>query len=166
MSLRRLEAEEIRDAVLAVSGRLNPAMYGPPVPLALTRDGTVEPGVETVDGNGHRGADASGLAGGQFRRSIYLQVRRTRPLAMLEAFDAPALTPNCDARNVSTVSTQSLMMLNDRSLLDASEALSARAKAESGDLRSRVARAWSLVYGTPPGPERLDSLVEFVNDQS
>jgi hypothetical protein len=166
MSIRRLEAEEIRDSILAVSGRLNPTMFGPPVPLALTRDGTVEPGVEKLDGNGHRSADASGLAGGQFRRSIYLQVRRTRPLAMLDMFDAPALTPNCDARNVSTVSTQSLMMLNDRSLLDAAEALSRRAKEESSDLRSRLARAWSLAYGTPPEPARLDSLVAFVDDQS
>src|SRR4051812_25289171 len=150
MSLRRLEAEEIRDAVLAVSGRLNPMRSGPPVPLALTRDGTVEPGVETLDGNGHRAADASGLAGGQFRRSIYLQVRRTRPLALLEVFDTPTLTPNCDARTASTVATQSLMVLNDRTLLDAAVALATRAKAGSTDLRSRLARAWSLAYGTPP----------------
>jgi hypothetical protein len=166
MSIRRLEAEEIRDAILAVSGRLNPTTLGPPVPLALTKDGTVELGEETLDINGHRAADASGLAGGQFRRSIYLQVRRTRPLAMLDVFDSPSLMPNCDARTVSTVSTQSLMMLNDRSLLDAAEALSTRAKSESSDHRSRLARAWSLAYGTPPDAERLDSLVAFVYDQS
>ena len=166
MSVRRLEAEEIRDAMLAVSGRLNPTMFGTPVPLALTNDGNVVPGIEKLDGNGHRTADTSSLSRGEFRRSLYLQVRRTRPLGMLDVFDAPTLSPNCDARNISTVATQSLLMLNDPFTLNSAEALSQRSRPGSGDLRPRLARAWMLAYGTMPEPSLLDSFVAFVNDQS
>jgi hypothetical protein len=166
MSIRRLEAEEIRDAMLAVSGRLNSTMFGPPVPVALTNDGKVELGIEKLDGNGHRTADTSTLAGGERRRSLYIQVRRTRPVGLLDVFDAPGLSPNCEVRNVSTVATQSLLMLNDRFTLDSAEALSQRAGEGAVKLRARIARAWTLAYGTEPETSQVDHFEAFVNGQS
>ena len=57
-------------------------------------------------GDGTPKGKVAPLGGEEFRRSVYVQVRRSLPLAMLETFDAPTLTPNCEVRNFSTVSTQ------------------------------------------------------------
>ena len=75
--MRRLEGEAIRDAMLTVSGRLDPRMYGPSVPVHLTafQDG--------------RGRPASGPLDGDGRRSLYLSVRRNFLSPFLLAFDTP-----------------------------------------------------------------------------
>ena len=94
MPLRRLEAESIRDRMLATCGMLNTELYGPPAPIEEDATGQI--------------AAASGAA----RRSIYLQVRRTKPVSFLTTFDAPVMELNCDRRNSSTGSPQSLMLMN------------------------------------------------------
>ncbi len=93
-SLQRLDAEVLRDSILAVSGELNTQPFGPPIPIIEDETGQVR-----VDP-------------AQPRRSIYVRWRRTQPVAMLQTFDAPVMNINCDVRPVSTVATQSLMMLN------------------------------------------------------
>ena len=166
MSIRRLQAEEIRDAWLAVSGQIRSQLFGPPVPVGFTLDGTIALGVEKVDGNGHRTADASGLNGSQFRRSLYLQVRRSRPLGILEVFDAPTLTPNCDLRGVSTGSTQSLYLLNDADVRATAAALARRAGSAHESLSSRLDHAWTLAFGSPPNAQQLESFQAYVNGQN
>jgi hypothetical protein len=116
--LKRLEAESIRDRMLAVTGSLDYRLYGPPV--AIKEDDT---GQVIVDGN-------------QTRRSLYVQVRRSRPVAMLQAFDAPVMETNCEMRPNSTVATQSLMLLNGEFILDQAARLADRATAESQPLVS------------------------------
>src|SRR5699024_5069323 len=74
--VQRLDAEALRDRLLAVSGRLDPTLYGPPVPVAEDAVGQVVP------------ADDSP------RRSLYLQARRTAPVSFLAAFDAPVMAVN------------------------------------------------------------------------
>ncbi|MBI3464980.1 MAG: PSD1 domain-containing protein, partial [Planctomycetes bacterium] len=69
MPVRRLEAEVIRDSILAVSGRLNPQMFGPPIPVKEDDSGEV---IVATDG-------ASGASTAAFRRSLYVQVRRSEP---------------------------------------------------------------------------------------
>ncbi len=78
MNVRRLEAEAIRDAMLAVSGRLDPAMFGPSVPPYLS---------PFMEGRGR--PKQSGPLDGDGRRSIYLNVRRNFFNPMFQAFDAP-----------------------------------------------------------------------------
>ena len=78
--LRRLEAEEIRDVILHLSGRLDETLYGPPVPVAEDAVGQVLPANDSP------------------RRSLYLQVRRTKPVSLLAAFDFPTMAVNCDRR--------------------------------------------------------------------
>jgi hypothetical protein len=165
MSVRRLEAEEVRDAMLAVSGRLNSTMFGPPIPMALTSDGNAVIGVEKVDGNGHRSADVSGLAGGELRRSLYLQIRRTRPLGILEVFDAPNPTPNCELRNSSMVATQALLMLNDDFAFATADALAARISRAKPDLPARIALGWRLAFGVEPTPAQVAAAQSFVTEQ-
>src|SRR5207302_9292309 len=85
------------------------------------------------------------LKGEEFRRGIYVQARRSRPLAMLHAFDAPVMVVNCERRQSSTVATQSLMLMNSQFILDQAARFAQRLHAEAADDRVReVACAWQL----------------------
>lgn len=97
MPLRRLDAEQLHDAILSVSQELDLRSFGPPVPVE------VKPAGEVVD----QGTRKQG-----WRRAIYSLERRTTPVTMLEAFDLPPMSPNCIQRSYSTVSIQALQMTN------------------------------------------------------
>src|SRR5262249_31419330 len=101
MRVRRLEGEAIRDALLAVSGRLNRKRYGPSVAVHLNafQDGGGRPASGPLDGDG--------------RRSIYLAVRRNFLSPMLLAFDTPSPFSTVGRRTVSNVPAQSLILMND-----------------------------------------------------
>src|SRR5205085_8927168 len=101
MSVRRLEAEAVRDGVLAVSGSLSLKMFGPAVPVRENDVGQVVVGKGTKDlARGRTTAEA--LPEGEVhRRSVYVQVRRSQPLSVLEAFDGATAEPNCECRNSS-----------------------------------------------------------------
>jgi hypothetical protein len=100
--LRRLEAEAIRDAMLAVSGRLDTAMYGPPVPQHIT---------SFMNGRGKPAQ--SGPLDGAGRRTVYLEVRRNFLDPMLTSFDRPIPFTSFGKREVTNVPAQSLILLND-----------------------------------------------------
>ncbi len=101
-NVRRLEGEAIRDAMLAVSGRLDDTMHGPPVKVHLS---------EFMVGLGR--PSESGPLDGNGRRSVYLEVRRNFPPPMLVAFDTPTPLGTVGRRNVSNVPAQALMLMND-----------------------------------------------------
>jgi hypothetical protein len=105
MNRRRLEAEEIRDAVLQTAGQLSDKMYGPPVVLPLSKEeflGIREPELWPIslDPTEHT------------RRSVYLYVKRSFKMPMLETFDIPDPTMSCARRESSTVAPQALAMMN------------------------------------------------------
>jgi mono/diheme cytochrome c family protein len=164
--LRRLDAESLRDALLALSGRINPEPFGPPGPVAVDPQGRVVAGKQRRDGNG----DAVGVEGAQgleFRRSIYLQVRRSTPVGMLEVFDAPVVNPNCEARPATTVPPQSLALMNDTFVLERARDLAARVAREAGDhAEARVERLWRLLHGTSPTPQERDRALAFTSRQA
>ncbi|MFO0889084.1 MAG: PSD1 and planctomycete cytochrome C domain-containing protein [Isosphaeraceae bacterium] len=147
--VRRLEAETLRDQVLLASGRLDRRMFGPPVPVAEDSVGLVLP------------ADDSP------RRSLYLQVRRTRPVSLLAAFDAPVMTVNCDRRLPSTTPSQSLMLMNSDFVLNHAEKIAGRLKAASpkSDLPALISSAWQAVYQRPISPEEQALAGEFAATQ-
>ena len=101
-STRRLEAEAIRDAMLFVSGRFNPEMYGEGVPIYLS---------EFMKGRGRPAQ--SGPLDGDGRRSIYISVRRNFLSPMMLVFDMPIPFTTFGRRNTSSVPAQSLTLLND-----------------------------------------------------
>ena len=87
------------------------------------------------------------LNGEEFRRSVYVQVRRSRPLSVLDAFDAPLMEPNCEARNSSTVTPQSLMLMNNDFVHQQSREFAQRAcSAKRGDDR-QIASPAGLASG-------------------
>ncbi|MEX2358458.1 MAG: PSD1 and planctomycete cytochrome C domain-containing protein, partial [Pirellulaceae bacterium] len=94
--LRRLDAEVVRDSLLTISGNLNPKPFGPPVPVMADTVGRIVVGKENL--NAGRPGAVIDMKGEDLRRSIYIQVRRSRPLSLLDTFDQPVMSPNCDLR--------------------------------------------------------------------
>ncbi|MCA9188340.1 MAG: DUF1553 domain-containing protein, partial [Planctomycetales bacterium] len=135
----RLDAEIIRDSILCVSGRLDDTMYGPPV--AVTADDTGQIVIE----------------GDRQRRSVYLQVRRTQPIALLQSFDAPVMETNCGKRECSTVATQSLMLMNSQFVMQFSRAFADRVAARPAP--SEAAGGRNSDSGTPTHTTLVDDTV-------
>lgn len=162
----RLDAEAVRDAMLSVSGSLRTNLYGPPVPVRPDVHGQVVVGVDRTEGDNKMPVDVP-LNGEEFRRSVYVQVRRSRPLAFLHAFDAPVMEVNCERRPQSTVATQALMLMNSGFVLDQSARFARRVTEEAGaDPARQVDRAWRLAYQRLPRPDERAEAVAFLQSQA
>ena len=167
MNSRRLEAETIRDAMLTVVGKLNPKMFGAPVPIMTDEDGQIVVGVDTNDTAGRPSGKFVSLNGEEFRRSLYIQMRRTKPIGMLEAFDLPRMEPNCELRNASTVATQSLAMMNGDFTVTMSKYFAERVAKDAGsDVAAQVKRAWQLAFGGEPSAADVKSATDFITRQT
>ena len=166
MSVHRLEAEVVRDSVLAASGRLNGEMFGEPVPVMKDPAGQIVVGVPNVDTDGVvRKVIAIGAQ--KHRRSLYIQMRRSRPLAVLETFDAPEMSPNCSKRATSTVTPQALLLMNSHFTASYANAFADRLVRESGDEHEQqIARAWRLAWGMVPSPEEKQDALNFLREQT
>jgi hypothetical protein len=163
MPVRRLETEAIRDSMLAVSGSLNSEMFGPPLEVTKNEVGLFVLGSGERDGNGILIGDESALGDARFRRSIYIQVRRTMPVSALEPFDLPEMTPNCPERDSSTGAGQSLMMLNGPFVIEQSKRFADRVATEAGDdAEARVRQAWRLAFGQDPSDEEVIDALSFL----
>jgi hypothetical protein len=164
--LRRLDAEAVRDAILAVGGRLNTRAFGPPVPVKENDAGQFVLGVDNRDGAGRFTAEVALPAGDESRRSVYVQVRRSRPLAVLDTFDWATPEPNCEARKSSTATPQALMLLNGEFVIAQAEAMAERVRGETGPAKdAQITRVWRLAYGCPPTADELATATAFLNDQ-
>ena len=166
MRIKRLTTESVRDSLLAVSGRLNGDLYGPPTPVAITPQGQVVVGAQKRDGNG----DPTGigeLGASEFRRSLYIQVRRSLPVSVMEPFDTPTLTPNCEARPISTVTPQALMLMNDQFVIDRAQDLAQRLRSERpGGARAQISLLWEILFAEPPKASELERSLIFLAEQS
>jgi hypothetical protein len=150
--VRRLEGEAIRDSILAVSGQLDTAMFGPPIPIHLT---------EFMDGRGRPAT--SGPLDGAGRRSIYVEVRRNFVSPMMRAFDTPVPHSTVGRRTVSNVPAQSLMLLNDPFVVEQAK-LWARRLLAAGDRSSqeRIRRVYLETFGRPPLPAEQAEALAFL----
>ncbi len=148
--LKRLEGEAIRDAMLSVSGRLDPKMYGPGVLIHLTPflDGRGKPGSGPVDGDG--------------RRSIYMAIRRNFLSPFLLAFDTPIPFSTVGRRQVSNVPGQALILLNDPLVHEQAERWAKRVLAEKGTTAERIERMYLTAYGRRPTADETKTCGEFV----
>jgi hypothetical protein len=168
MNLRRLEAESVRDAILAASGGLDRTMGGPPVPITTPADGLSM-------------AKAEPTPTSPFRRSLYILARRTYPLKFLELFDAPIMAVNCTERMTSATPLQSLALLNSEFLFAEAERMAARVVAETADSAQagdvpatdaaaadslRIDRAYRLVYARPPSAAEVVRALTFLTEQT
>jgi hypothetical protein len=152
MNIHRLEAEAVRDALLAVSGRLEHAMYGPSVPAHLTG---------FMEGRGR--PSQSGPLDGDGRRSVYLNVRRNFLNPMLLAFDAPVPFSTMGRRNVSNVAAQALALMNDPLVLGqarlwAQNTLSGR----NESVRDRLEQLYLAAFGRLPSQSEASAALAFL----
>ncbi len=162
----RLDAEAIRDSILSASGVLNEGLFGPPVPVRPDVQGQIVVGVDKTEGDNKMPVEVP-LHGEEFRRGIYIQVRRSRPLAMLHAFDAPVMEVNCERRQSSTVATQSLMLMNSKFILDQAARFATRLQTECGNDRTgQVTRAWQLAFSRKPNALELTDALSFLAKQT
>lgn len=154
-NLRRLEAEAIRDAMLAVSGRLDRKMYGPSVLPHLT---------PFMLGRGRPGQ--SGPLDGDGRRSIYINVRRNFLTPMFLAFDYPAPFGTIGRRSVSNVPAQALSLMNNPFVLGQAELWAKHAIEQQTDPAARITAMYIAAFSRPPEQDELDSALAFVSEQS
>ncbi len=159
-SRRRLDAEEIRDAMLAVSGKLNVKAGGPSIMIpidkglvnALYKPSQWAPPKDVSEFN---------------RRSVYLIAKRNLHLPFMEVFDAPDLLTSCQRRASSTHAPQALELLNGDISNQQAEALMNRLEADAGpDPRKQVDLAYRLVSGRAPNPKELAQSLTFLKTQS
>lgn len=153
--IRRLEAESIRDAILAVSGRLDPTLYGPSVTPYLT---------PYMEGRGRPAA--SGPLDGAGRRSIYLGVRRNFLNPMFLAFDFPTPFSTMGRRMVSSVPAQALALMNNPFVVEQAEFWAHRMLKETADPRERIRRMYLSALGRPPSPSESAAALAFVQEQN
>jgi hypothetical protein len=134
MSVRRLSAEQIRDAAIAVTGELDPRLGG-------------------------EGGDSGKTA----RRAVYLKVFRNKHDPVLEVFDVPDGLSTMPVRNLTTTPTQSLFMINGPWMMLRAKAFARRlAEPSSATLDERITSAYRLAYGREPTAEEARAATEFL----
>lgn len=169
MNVLRLEAETLRDSLLAVSGKLNDSIGGKPVPVSYNEQGQVIMSEDTRDAAGRQTGKHIPLNGLEYRRSLYVQARRTMPLELFAAFDAPSMTDaSCASRPVTTVSPQSLLLMNNLYMREHAQDFADRLLKEVGnkDITQQAVRAWDLCFGREPSTSELAAATEFLGDQT
>ena len=141
MPLRRLEAEALRDSILAVGGRLDRSLRGPPVKLNSRPDG-----LQVADGQ-----DAS-------RRSVYLLARRTWPSTFMGTFDFPNIDTTCTRRAPSATPLQSLVLMNSDFVFENAAAAARRVMdlAAGNPVDTKITEAaYRLVFAREPTDEEV-----------
>jgi hypothetical protein len=132
---RRLEAEAIRDSLLAISGQLDETMYGP---------GTLDEGSK--------------------RRSIYFTMKRSRLIPMLVIFDAPDGTASIGERPATTIAPQALLMMNNSQVRMWAKGLAKRVS-EGNTPEGIVQRTYRIALSRLPTAEELAEGVQFIKTQ-
>jgi len=159
-SRRRMNADELRDSVLLVTGGLNLKRGGRPVvpPLTPEEKSTLTQSPEsawvlTTDTTEY------------VRRSLYMIQKRTFRMPMMEVFDAPDSMLTCPRRESSTTAPQSLSLFNSSFTMERARALATRVGAES-EMDSAIGSAWRQVFSRDPNAAELARASTFLRDQS
>jgi len=154
----RLEGEMIRDSVLAVSGRLNPARGGPPVypPLPAGLDEKIQ-NIDTWE---------TSTSDDSRRRSIYIFQRRAQYVPFLETFDAPVLNSSCDRRRNSITALQALSMYDSDFVNSEAPYFAERVRHEVGaDQIKQIHRAFEVAFGRDPTEAEESDAREFLRSK-
>jgi mono/diheme cytochrome c family protein len=152
MNRRRLDAESIRDAVLAVSGKIDLKMYGP----GFRTFGFLDDHSPHYKYEEYNPDDRAGQ-----RRSVYRFLVRSAPDPFMETLDCPDPSLRVEKRNESLTALQALALLNDKFMLRMAAHFAARVERMSGDLPGQVAAAYRLALGREPADEEKRLLLDY-----
>lgn len=134
MPLKRMDAEALRDSLIAISGRLRNTPFGKADSVSKRGDGLV----------------TSNATDNTWRRSVFVIKRRTERLSILDTFDRPRMSPNCVERSVSTVAPQALMLLNNAMVHDLGKSTAGRVQQHNQDLESQISFIYQLTLSRSP----------------
>ncbi len=156
---RRLEAEAVRDSMLAVSGSLNHSMHGPSmfprIPDSVLA-GQSRPGLDWGEPDPEQ----------NLRRSVYIFVKRSLAVPELELLDSPDTTSSCEQRRVSTTGPQALTFLNGDFAHEQARRLAGRVMRATGEERANQVRgAFRMGLARGPSPEELKAALDFLQVQ-
>ncbi len=153
---KRLEAEAIRDQILAVAGTLDATVGGPAVRPYIDPD-LWQSSTDRVWGGKEVGDRST------WRRSIYVFSKRSIRYPMFEAFDQPDMVGHAADRASSTVAPQALLLMNNAEILLQAKFFAQRLAREAGpDTAAQVERAFALALAREPGPDEKKQAVEFI----
>jgi hypothetical protein len=155
---QRLDGEQLRDSMLAVSGLLNAKAGGPSVMIP------VDPELVNLlykPGQWQAHPDTSE----HHRRSVYLLQKRNLRLPFMEVFDSPDRALSCARRDSSTHAPQALEMLNGAIANECAQAFAARLEREAKTPEAKVTRAWRLAMGRLPSPQEKQLALQFLRTQ-
>jgi hypothetical protein len=155
MNRQRLDAESIRDAILAVSGQLDRRMGGPGFDLFRFKDDHSPVYDHTDFAKIHDPAT--------FRRTVYRFTVRSVPNPFLDCLDCADPNVNTPVRNTTLTALQALALLNDPFVIKQSELLADRLTAANLKLGGRIEIAYKLTLGRSPTPDERSALVDFAS---
>jgi Protein of unknown function (DUF1553) len=157
---QRVEAEVLRDSILAVSGNLNPALFGPAIKPRMNPESiSVTNRVKNYD---EWPADVTdGPA--TWRRSIYIFVKRSNLFPFLQAFDASDAIGSCTRRNPTTVAPQALALLNDPFVREQARDFATRLTGLDST-EARVRTAFRIALGREASPDEVESSVQYIRE--
>jgi hypothetical protein len=164
MTLRRLDAEAVRDAILSISGQLNPQVGGPSVPVAEDDEGKAVIGTRILRDGLFAGIQDVGAEAA--RRSLYLSAQRALQLNFLRTFDFPEMNPNCQIRGSSTVTPQALLLMNDAWVVQAADRMGQRLGAATETTEDRIRLAFELALTEAVSDEEVAAVLEFLAQQA
>jgi hypothetical protein len=153
----RLEGEVIRDSAIYVAGALNTKVGGPSVFPVLPEN------MPTPRGGWSKnpGPDDN------YRRSVYVFVRRNTPYPLLKAFDFPDTMMSCGRRDQTITAPQALSLLNDRAAMDWAQKFAGRVVSTAGlNEKAQVETAYRLAYSRKPDGWETDTVLTFLEKQS
>jgi hypothetical protein len=160
MPRRRLDADALRDSILAVAGTLNLKTGGVGVIPPLTREEILAARFPNLWPANPDPAEHN-------RRSVYLQMKRSLTLPLLQIFDAPDTATSCPRRERSTVAPQALALMNGESTVAQADHFATRIKKLAGDdPAAAVETGWKLAFGRTPTATERQTALEFLQRNS
>jgi len=160
MNRRRLDGDSIRDTTLSIAGVLNLKMGGVGVIPPLTKEEIMAARMPNL-------WPANPDPAEHVRRSIYLQMKRSLTLPMLQIFDAPDTAASCARREISTVAPQALALMNSEFTSTQAEQFAARIGKQAGEsAEASVDNGWRLAFGRPPTEKERQTALEYLRRNS
>jgi hypothetical protein len=156
----RLEAELLRDSMLAVSGTLNPTMFGPAVKAPIVAEAIQARNMKHPYPNNIKDTFAT------HRRSIYIFHKRVVQQPLMQAFDGPDAQASCGRRENTTVAPQALALLNDSFVRNCAAAFAERSLASAKNPEERAAWIWRQAFGRDPSESEARESAAFIKQQT